>query len=395
VIKQSEQEVVVNDRRWWWGVVVAVVVMCGWWGVSGQARSAGPGASSGGRRVDVEQSPYVLEGARLKVRADLISKLTLSVVQETDVEAMVEGFGRVSFAPGASVGVQVPLGGYVEEVRVRVGEVVEAGDVLAVLRSGEVAKMRAELRRVQALAAVERDAQGRVKRLVDAGAAAERELAEVKARLAALQVEAQGVKDTLSASGIEAQGADRFELRVTQGGHVLERSVHPGERVGQGDVPFVIGQPQELLVSVAVAERYAHMIERGQVCGFSVSALGGAWMEGEVLSVKQALRAGSRTAEVVCAPQQIDARLRAGMIAQGRVTVRGSGGVVVPRSAVLLRRDAWVVLVRVAPDALERREVTLGAQLADQVQVLSGLDVGDAVVTQGAVLLDGELDELL
>ena len=44
---------------------------------------------------------------------------------------------------------------------------------------------------------------------------------------------------------------------------------------------------------------------------------------------------------------------------------------------------------------IERRTVELGLSVGDQVQIARGLSIGERVVVRGAVLLDGELDQLL
>ncbi|MFY0535915.1 hypothetical protein [Nannocystis pusilla] len=90
-----------------------------------------------------------------------------------------------------------------------------------------------------------------------------------------------------------------------------------------------------------------------------------------------------------------DPRLRGQMAVRVRATVRGDETLVVPRSAVLLRRDALVVFVVRGERLLERRTVALGARFGEKVQIVDGLAAGDEVVVQQAVLLDGELDRLL
>jgi len=77
------------------------------------------------------------------------------------------------------------------------------------------------------------------------------------------------------------------------------------------------------------------------------------------------------------------------------VQVEGESKLVVPQSAILLRREARVVLIRRGERLLERRPIQVGLRIGDQVQVLTGLDQGDEVVVDNAVLLDGELDRVL
>lgn len=83
------------------------------------------------------------------------------------------------------------------------------------------------------------------------------------------------------------------------------------------------------------------------------------------------------------------------MVARVLVRVKGKYGLVVPRSAVLLRRDDYVVFVRRGDDEIERRVVQTGLNFGKDIQIVTGLSEGEIVITEGAVLFDGELDRHL
>ena len=67
--------------------------------------------------------------------------------------------------------------------------------------------------------------------------------------------------------------------------------------------------------------------------------------------------------------------------------ITGSEEIVsVPNSAVVKRGQLTIVFVDDAGKA-DMRVVKTGRELDDQVEILSGLDVGDKVVTENATLL--------
>lgn len=348
-------------------------------------------------RPAVEQPPYVLESEdRLKVRSDLAERLVSAPSRSSSVAAELEGFGRLGFAPGASYEVRVPFDARVEQVLVKAGARVEKGTLLATLRSSEVARVRADLTRLRASLAADEDALVRLERLVARGAASERELVEVRARIEAARAEISGLREALSSWQVGERGADRVELRAGSAGDLLRRGIEPGERTGPGDDPaFVIGDSSRLVVLAGFPERDAPLMREGDTCHFTVPALGAERFNGRVGSVLATVDSASRAARVVCIPERIDPRLRAEMVARVTVTVSGSETVVVPRSAVLLKRDDRLVLVKAGPDTVERRKVATGMTIGSDVQILSGVDAGEEVIVDGAVLLDGELDRLL
>ena len=59
----------------------------------------------------------------------------------------------------------------------------------------------------------------------------------------------------------------------------------------------------------------------------------------------------------------------------------------IPKEAILDNEGKKIVYVLLSGEEFERREVTLGDEYGDKVAVLSGLNKGERVVTQGAYQL--------
>lgn len=356
------------------------------------------GCSRGTAAERVERAPYELgEDGALHVREDLVGLMRSTPARASSDAAELEGFGHVGFAPGASYAVRSPFEGYVESVHVQLGQHVQAGSLLATLRSSELARLRADLRRLTAILETERDALARSERLVAGNAASPREVVESKGRIGALEAEVGGIREALSATRAGATGADVLQLRATREGDVVARNIEPGERVQASDSEpaFLIGDASSLVVIAHFPERDAVLLRPQARCRFSLPALGATFFEGKVESVVRAIDPKTRTARVICAPDSTNAALRPEMVARTAVAVTSGDILIVPRSAVLLRRDDRVVMVRKTPRLLERRTVTTGLDLGTDIQVLSGIALGEEVVSEGAVLLDGELDRLL
>ena len=72
-------------------------------------------------------------------------------------------------------------------------------------------------------------------------------------------------------------------------------------------------------------------------------------------------------------------------------TIRHAGALrslpVIPRSAVVQEYGRAVVFVERAPGQFERRDITLGSAAGSSLPVLTGVQAGDRVVVDGAILL--------
>ena len=346
---------------------------------------------------EIERSPFtVAEDGSLHVREDLWEILVFQTVSRTKIVAELEGFGRATFAAGASYAVRVPFDGIIESVEVEVGDNVQAGQVLARLRSSELARMRGDILRVTASLESERDALEKRTQLVGKGVA-ERIVIEGRAKVKSLEAELQGLENSLRAARAEETGGDLYILRAVKSGELLDRNIEPGENVETADQEpaFLIGDPERLVIMGSFPERESMLLREGLSCRISFPALGQQVLGGKLTSIVHVVEPGSRTVRAIFHMDSHDRRIRAEMSARVVVEVSGDGDLMVPRSAVLLRRDQHVVLIKTGEGRVSRRPVQIGVNVGKYTQVLSGLDEGEEVVIENAVLIDGELDRLL
>jgi multidrug efflux pump subunit AcrA (membrane-fusion protein) len=87
-----------------------------------------------------------------------------------------------------------------------------------------------------------------------------------------------------------------------------------------------------------------------------------------------------------------DERIRAGMFATVSLVTSSRRDVpVIPRSSVINTYGSWIVFV-VDDDSIARRKVvSLGLESETQIEVLSGIETGDRLVSSGQNFLsDGD-----
>jgi membrane fusion protein, heavy metal efflux system len=355
-------------------------------------------ADAGGEAAVLEP-PYRVDPdspSRLLVRADLAALLESTPVTSSAAQTKVVGYGRVQFASDAAYAVRAPFASYVERVLVGPGDRVTAKQALAELRSSDVAQLRAHLVQAEVHVQLERQALARLRPLVEDGTGTQRELTEAQARVHVAEAELSSARQALSALGPTGGKGERYLLRAGAEGSIIRRNVSAGERVGpEDDAAFIIGDPKHLVVRASFPERDAPWLEQGARCSFTVQATRSERLEGTITRVLSAVNHRTRSVEAICTPDKQSAGLSAEMAARVEAQVRGDGGLLLPRSALLMKRDEWVVFVRQGDNTLERRTVRPGKNFGSSVQILEGVAIGEQVVVEGAVLLDGELDVLL
>jgi multidrug efflux pump subunit AcrA (membrane-fusion protein) len=184
----------------------------------------------------------------------------------------------------------------------------------------------------------------------------------------------------------------------TVSGVVLSVPVSVGETLTTGTAICVVGNLSDLKVETYVPERYSVNMRRGIPAQVSFEAMPGESFAAEVDELSPVLDPASRTLRirlrfVPVADGRIDSRILGGMFATVSLVTNSRIDVpVIPREALINTYGSWIVFV-VAQDSnsAERREVTLGLESEDIVEILTGLENGERVVTAGQnFLTDGD-----
>jgi macrolide-specific efflux system membrane fusion protein len=311
-------------------------------------------------------------------------------VTRGDVTSVVKATGVIRAVVGAEVRVGSTASGVVRKLRVRVGDRVEKGQLLAELDTDELAARRdqaaaalasarataryaaAELERKRALAA--REAVSR----------SDLDLAERTFAVArASEDEARANLELTSAQLAHAR------IRAPIGGVVASVATQQGETVAASFAAptFVtIVDLDRLEVWAYVDETDIGRIRPGQEARFSVDTYPDREFDGRVADIHPKAEIRDNVVNyvgVVSFSSPPDATLRPEMTASVRVVTEKRAGVLtVPRRAVRREQGRSFVLVPDG-DRLERRWVTTGGRDESRWEIIDGLREGDSVLIRG------------
>jgi membrane fusion protein, heavy metal efflux system len=309
----------------------------------------------------------------------------------------VPGFATVLAPADAGAEVHAPADGYIAATRLaRGGSTVAQGEVLGYLvpRLGEgtdfgnllVALEQAESR----LSLAERDV-SRLEQLYAQGAVPERRLAEARSELGVAQAEANAARARVE----QTQQGDRqagLALRAPVAGTIVETHARPGAFTRAGERLFRIAAPERRWVEIRVPEHFANelptasgaWLDAGEHRNIVLDAATGAQVVQAGTAIDPRTRTASVTVEYPTAqgPEALGTRLPAGVFVS-EPTPR----LALPRSAVIEDGGRDVVYVQAGGESFTRRPVELGIRDGELVEVLSGVEAGERVVSRGAYLV--------
>jgi cobalt-zinc-cadmium efflux system membrane fusion protein len=337
----------------------------------------------------------------VRIAPDMLRDLKITTLaveaHEGGDEASMLGELRVDAERYAEV--TSPITAQVLRLHVGANARVREGEALAELRSVELGRARAEHMRAQARVDLARQALDRKRTLASERIVAQREVQEAEMEVTAAQAEVRAALAGLRALGapLDAAGDDpsAFILRAPLAGTVIERTAAVGQQADPSVPLFRIAGLERLWLVVQAFERDAARVRPGAAARITFAALPGRPFTSQVAQVGSQVEADSRTVPIRIMLANRDGVLRPGMSASASIRLGGQGTtiVAVPAAAVQRLQEDWVVFIPRDQGTFEMRAVGRGRDMGGEVEILSGLKVGETVVVEGAFLLKAEAEK--
>jgi membrane fusion protein, multidrug efflux system len=271
----------------------------------------------------------------------------------------------------ASVELRPELDGVVESIEFVEGESVKKGDVLISLRDAE---QRAQLREAKAHVKLAEEMFRRVSFLAKSEVSAQAELDKASAELEVARAEAD----------LREVELERTKIRAPFDGVVGARMVSPGERVRRSTKLVRVDAVDRLQLVFAVPEIGVPYVRKGMPVKISVKPFPEIRFDGEVFFVSPTLDASTRRLTLKAWVPNPGRKLQPGLFANLEVELaERPNAIVVPDSAILIDQTGSFVWRIGADGKAARAPVEIGLRKAARVEVASGLEPGDRIVSAG------------
>ncbi len=167
-------------------------------------------------------------------------------------------------------------------------------------------------------------------------------------------------------------------------GTVLSTPVNVGDSVTAQSVILVIGDLSSIVLETYVPERFSADLRTGLTAEAAFEAMPGERFLADVYEVSPVLDPVSRTIRIRLRFPRRDNRIKAGMFATVYLVTRESDDVtLIPRSALINTEGKWICYTVNDQSIAERRELILGLESEDTVEIVNGIVPGERIVILG------------
>ena len=320
----------------------------------------------------------------VQLTANQISQfgITFGTVDMRTLENEVRTVGIVNFDETRMAQVAPKFGGFVERLYVDfTGQPVQRGQRLLEIYSPELVAAQEELLVAR-----------RLERIMDESAVpgvpagSSNLLAAARRRLRLWDISEAQVEKIVRTGEVQRT----LTLHAPASGVVVEKNVVEGQAIQPGQTLYTIANLSEVWVEAELREAEAGSVREGSGADIELAAYPGRPFKGRVEYVYPTLQAQARTLKARIAVANSEGRLKPGMFATVRITTVARRALAAPASAVMRTGERSMVFVDMGGGRLMPHEVETGRTGEDYVEILSGVEPGQRVVTSAQFLLDSE-----
>lgn len=332
------------------------------------------------------------------------TSVQVSEVQPAEIAELVRGYGNIRARDAVRITPQTSE--RVTRIHADLGDTVQVGDLLAELRDEP---LRDQLRRdesqlAQARAAVNRDSLefSRTQTLHERDLASSSELENARVAYETSRAQLESARAALT------QTRENFEftkIRAPVNGVVLSRDISVGDLASSGAVAFelsnLLGYETRLFLPLADRRK----IRPNQPVSIRLTGDSEPAATGIVSRISPELDPVTGLAEVVVSLTELQQDILPGSLAESSITVQTRpDALVIPRNALVENVETildpetnnirvergYSVFIAQGDTIAVKRELELGLEQGNRVEVISGLQTGDRLIVTGQGGLENE-----
>ena len=278
-----------------------------------------------------------------------------------------------SLIPNEEVSLSFETSGKITDIFFEEGSSVRKGQVLAKIND---APLQAQLKKLEAQYQSTEDRLARQKALYEKEAVSKEAYQDAEANFNKLQADIEEVKAKL----------EQTELKAPFDGIIGLRQVSVGAYASPSTSIATLTSVRKLKIEFAIPERYAGILQNDARLTFTVEGDDNVY-DARVYATNSKVDQGTRTFLVRALYDNSDGRLVPGRYVSVSLNTRTfPDALAVPSEAIVSEMGIDKVYLYKAGRAVPQ-EITKGLRTDAEVQVLSGLSVGDTVITSGTMQL--------
>lgn len=316
-------------------------------------------------------------------------------VRYCNIDNQISLSGEVSFNENNVIKVFPRSGGQVLETRVSLGDHVSKGQVLAVIRSADIAGNYSDLNSANADLAIAKRQMENAQSLYESGISSEREYTEARQNYQKALASKNKIESAISINGgSKSSPGGQYLLTAPIDGYVVEKKLNAGDfiRPDNGENAFTISDLKNVWIYANVYETDIPKIKEGYEANVIPMAYPDKVLSGKVDKISQVLDPESKAMRVRVVLNNTDMLLKPEMFAKVIVSnAEGAKSICVPASAIISQEGKNYVVVYNNDSDMKVAEVDINKTVNNNTYINNGVTPGQRVITRNQLLIFNQL----
>ncbi|WP_336516211.1 efflux RND transporter periplasmic adaptor subunit [Pollutibacter soli] len=303
-------------------------------------------------------------------------------------------YGRITADNNKMIEVYPVVGGNVTKVFVELGDYVQRGQLLATIRSTEVAGYEKELDDARNDVVVSSKNLKVAEELFDGKLNTERDVLEAQSNLKKAESQLKRINQTYSIYNIRP-GAT-YEVRSPLNGYIIQKNINEAMllRNDRSDNIFDIAEINDVWVLANINESDIHLIKLGIDAEVTTLSYPDKVFYGKVDKIFNIINPETKAMQVRIKLTNENNMLKPEMRANIRLTYSENKEMIaIPSSAIIFDKSKNFVMVFRDRNNIETRQVEVFRQLGDRSYITSGLAADELVMTTNQLLIYDALND--
>ena len=324
----------------------------------------------------------------------MLSKCEFSLAEEKEVKNELKLFGKIQADNNKEAQVYSIVGGNVVKINVELGDYVKKGQVLAVIRSGEVAAYeRDRLDAYGNVAVAEKNLQV-AKDLFKGKLSSEKDVIASQRELERQQAELNRINEVFSIYNLKK--GSLYNITASMSGFIVQKDININEqiRADKSDILFSIAEINEVWAMANVNESDIPLVKVGFSASVATLSYPNDVYIGKIDKIFTEIDPDTKAMKVRIRIPNADYKLKPEMNATIKVAYSENDKMIaIPSSSVIFDKSKNWVMIFKSRSNIETRLVEVHRQLRDVTYISHGLSKGEKVISKNGILIYDALND--
>ncbi|MBO9620805.1 MAG: efflux RND transporter periplasmic adaptor subunit [Niabella sp.] len=337
----------------------------------------------GAKKSEADERPkYVIPDSVMRT-------MVIDTIQRGQKINSITLTGSVDFNQDKQVNIFPLVSGNVQDIKVQLGDFVKAGQVLAVVKSSEMAGYSNNLVNAESGLAVAKNALAAQKSLYKSGLSSQMDLTSAQAQYDQAAAQVEMAKRVLNINGNTTNGS--YVVRAPISGFIVQKNVtnNTAIRTDNGSALFVVSDLNNVWIEANVYESNIAQVHLGDDVSVTTISYPNRVFKGKVDKIQNVLDPTNKVMKVRVVLPNTDYALKPQMFASVNIVSKqaDSTALQVPSGAIIFDHSQHYVLVFHSPSDVRITRVEVAGTNDDKTYIASGVNQGDRVIAKDALLI--------